>query len=318
METASAGLRFASLLALLAAFLWATYYFFVLGLAPGVASSALIVYPFLFGSVCYFAWIWKRGELSTFSTLWKSPAAYLRLSLNLAMQLLVLASTYLAGPIDTSLLSLVGDVVLTPLLVMGFYREGRHAARSVAFIAGVGLCTVGASLTIVGGQSFQSLHGFAWIIAPLLPIAVAAYFLLTARASRTVSYETLVTHSTIGAALAAVALTPLFPGGFAGLVVAPIDLLFLAILGITSFFLAPFLYFRSIRVAGLVLPAILMAAIPVFTLILSYFILGSIPPLIAALGIPIAVVGAVLAFRGLYASAGAPSVRATETTFEGS
>jgi drug/metabolite transporter (DMT)-like permease len=92
---------------------------------------------------------------------------------------------------------------------------------------------------------------------------------------------------------------PLFPGGWGGLVsIAPIPLLLLALCGVTSFFLAPALYFHALSEVGLVIPPMLMTAIPVFTLLLSAGVLGIALPIIGVLGIPVAVVGGILALWG--------------------
>jgi drug/metabolite transporter (DMT)-like permease len=80
-----------------------------------------------------------------------------------------------------------------------------------------------------------------------------------------------------------------------------LDLGLVIVLGLTSFFVAPYLYFRAIETAGMVLPAVLMATIPVFTLLLSALLLSNIPPIIGLLGIPVAVFGAVLALQGDHA-----------------
>ena len=109
--------------------------------------------------------------------------AYVRSALLIAMQVSVLASTYVAGPVDTSLLSLVGDAALTPLLLIVIYREGADRARSPFFLGGLVLSISGATLTIVGGQGARDIQGIGWLVTPAVPLAVALYFLLSARAS---------------------------------------------------------------------------------------------------------------------------------------
>ena len=289
----------ASALSVAAAFVWATYYFFVLGTGPGVAPSAFLAYPFLFGGAAFTLWSFRRGHGTSFYRLWREPAAWMRVGLIVGMQVSVLASTYAAGAVDTSLLSLVGDVVLTPILLLAIYREGVARLRSLVFLPGLALATLGATLTIVGGGSVQPLEGWAWLVAPGVPFLVALYFLATARASRRVPVEAVIGHATLVGGIVGVALSPLLPGGLAGLaVVNPIDLLVLAALGLTSFFLAPVLYFDAIARVGLMLPALLMATIPVFTLALSLAVLAQVPPLLSVLGIPLAVLGAALASQG--------------------
>jgi drug/metabolite transporter (DMT)-like permease len=65
-----------------------------------------------------------------------------------------------------------------------------------------------------------------------------------------------------------------------------------------TFFIAPVAYFRSVEMSGLILPSMMMATIPVFTLALFVAIYGHIPDLLAILGVPLAVLGAVLAAQG--------------------
>ncbi|HKS59332.1 MAG TPA: DMT family transporter, partial [Thermoplasmata archaeon] len=208
-------------------------------------------------------------------------------------------SALTAGPVDTSLLSLVGDVVLTPFLVMLLLRAGREKARSPSFLTGVALSAGGATLTIAAGQTLAPLQGWGLLVGPVVPLTVAFYFLLAARAALTVPTSAVVAHATLGCAGLALITAPWVPGGLAGILhVNALELVLLALLGLTSFFLAPVLYFDAIHRAGIVLPALLMAAIPVFTLLLSWFVLGIVPPWLAIAGIPVAVVGALLAVRG--------------------
>ncbi|MCI4330544.1 MAG: DMT family transporter [Thermoplasmata archaeon] len=291
--------QLASILAVLAAFLWATYYFFVLGVTPEVPPSALVVYPFLIGGLAYLALALWQGHGRDLVALTLDPVAYARIGLMASMQILVLAGTYVLGAVDTSLLTLVGDTVLTPLMLMAFLSEGRHRARSLLFLFGIALSTGGASLTIAGGGGAQPVQGLGWAVAILVPVVVAAYFILAARESRRRPTSAVVAHATLGAAAVVFLLSPGIPGGFSGLVVShPVDVGLLVVLGLTSFFIAPYLYFRAIQTAGMVLPAVLMAAIPVFTLMLSAALFATIPAPLGLLGIPVAVFGAVLALRG--------------------
>ncbi len=56
----------------------------------------------------------------------------------------------------------------------------------------------------------------------------------------------------------------------------------------------------------MVIPPMLMTGIPVFTLLLSATVLQIPVPLVAALGVPIAVGGAILTLRGEVAVEGTP------------
>ena len=284
---------------ILSAFAWATYYLFVLWVTPGTAPSAILAYPFIVGGLAYTGWTVATGHGPEFGALWKDPNAYVRVALLFGMQVSVLAATYLAGPVDASLLSLIGDVVLTPIvvaLILGVYRS--HIATPL-FAVGIVVSLAGGTMAIVGGQSLSAVHGWGWLAVPGVPLTVAFYFLLTARANRTIDPSAVVSQSMLATGVLMVLVAPVFPGGWGGLTtVAPLPFFLLAMCGMTSFFLAPALYFRALSDVGLVIPPMLMTAIPVFTLLLSAGFLGIALPLIGVLGIPVAVVGAILALRG--------------------
>ncbi len=305
MATSRSPFAGAIALALLAALLWATYYLFVLWVAPSTAPSATLAFPFLFGGLAYSAFAFVRGHGSAWTALWRSPASYLRTALLAGMQVSVLAATYLAGPVDSALLSLIGDVVVTPIIVAYLLGIGREHVQTALFAAGLLLSVVGGGLTIAAGHGLSGLSAWGWLVVPAVPLTVAFYFLLTARANREIASPAVVGQSMLAAGLVCLALAPAVPGGIAGLgTVAPRSLLLLLLCGLTSFFVAPALYFLAIEWAGLIVPPMLMTGIPVFTLVLSSTVLGLALPWLGVAGIPIAVVGAVLALRGETQKAG--------------
>lgn len=288
--------------ALLAALLWASYYFFVFAVSARVAPSALLFWPFAFGGVAYTAVAVVRGHAAVLGHLYRDPTAWLRAGMLVVMQTSVLAATFLAGAIDTSILSLLGDVVITPLLVMLLLRESRDLARAPAFLLGVGLAAAGGTLTILAGGSPRPISGIGILVTPAVAVSVAAYFLLSAQAGRRLPTSAVVAQSVVGGALVTFAISPLLPGGVAGLALGPyLDVGLVVALGVTSFCIAPLLYFDAIQRVGLLLPAVLMASIPVFTVLLAIPLLGFVAPPLAILGIPVAVVGAILASRGSHA-----------------
>ncbi len=291
-------LTFAAVLSVIAAFLWSTYYLFVLKVTPGTGASAILTYPFAFGGVAYAAWAVRHGHGRALVTLFRRPAAYLRIGLLLAMQTSVLAATLLTGPVDAALLSLLGDVVATPLLVAWMVVEARPQLGSWAFVAGLALSLGGGTLAIAGGRTVETVPLLGWVAVIAVPISVAFFFVLSARAGGDVPLSAVVAQSMLVAALASAALAPLVPGGVLALVtIGPGPLALLAVNGVVSFFLAPALYFRAIEQAGLVVPPMMMTGIPVFTLLLSAGVLGIAPPFLGLLGVPIAVVGGLVALR---------------------
>ena len=288
----------AVLLSLLAAFGWATYYIFVLAISPGTTPSAILVYPFVFGGLAYAAWSMVEGHGRAFLAVWLEPAAYVRTALLVGMQVSVLAATYLTGPVDAALLSLIGYVVATPLIVAIVLGAHREQVRSPLFAVGLLLSLVGGSMAIAGGQRITGIHDWGWLIVPAVPLTVAFYFLLTARANERRPASAVVGQSMLASALLSVAISPAVPGGLPGLEgfgAGPLVVLLLT--GLSSFFLAPALYFLALRKVGLVIPPMLMTGIPVFTLLLSAVVLRLSLPLVAVLGIPVAVGGALLTLR---------------------
>lgn len=284
-------------LPLAAALLWASYYIFVLAI-PNTRPSAVFAYPFLFGGALYTLWCVAQGHGAAFVRIWTRPSAYARVGLLLGMQLSVLASTYLAGPVDTSLLSLIGDVVLTPIVVAVWYASYRARVGSAVLWLGMALCTVGGGLTIVGNQGIAALHGWGYAVLVAIPVTVALFFLATARENEEHPPSAVVAQSMLAAGIVGVAISPVLPGGLSGLVgFGTVPVLLLLATGATSFFLAPALYFASIRRVGLVIPPMMMTGIPVFTALLSWGLLGIAIPWVGVLGIPVAVAGALLALR---------------------
>jgi drug/metabolite transporter (DMT)-like permease len=299
----------AAILSLAAAFLWSTYYLFVLGVSPSTRPSAVLFYPFLGGGAAYAIWVLARGDGPRLGRAFADPRAYLRVGLLLGMQLSVLAATYLAGPVDASLLSLLGDVVATPLVVAALFAEHRRELRAPALVAGLLLSLAGGTLAIAGGHPPAAVHDLGWLAVVAVPLTVAFYFVLSARAGATIPVQVVVAQSMAAAAVGALAIAPLLPGGLAGIVsVRPLPLALLLVNGLSSFFLAPVLYFRAIERAGLVFPPMLMTGIPVFTLLLSAAILGIAPAAVALLGVPVAAVGGLVA---LSAGASGPDRPAT-------
>jgi drug/metabolite transporter (DMT)-like permease len=286
-------------LPLAAAALWATYYIFVLAVTPGTTPSAVFVLPFLIGGGAYAIWAWATGHGAAFWALWRQPAAWGRVGLLLLMQLSVLAATYVAGPVDTALLSLIGDVVLTPVLVAVAIATYRDRFRVPLLWGGMALCIVGGGLAIVANAGLRAVHASAYVLLITIPVSVALYFLLTARENERTDPNAVVAQSMLAAGLVGVPISALLPGGYGGiahLTAGPV--LILAATGLSSFFIAPAMYFESIRRAGYVVPPMMMTGIPVFAALFGWGILGIAIPFLGIIGIPVAVGGALVALRG--------------------
>lgn len=281
--------------ALFAAFLWSTYYLFVLAVTPEARPSAVLFYPFVGGGVAYALWVVTRRQGRLLARSFADGRAYVRVALLLALQFSVLAATYLTGPVDAALLSLLGDVVATPVVVTLLFVEHRGDLRSPLLILGLVLSLAGGTLAIAGGHGLAAVHGLAWTVVIVVPLAVAFYFVLSAKAGARMPVSVVVAQSMLSAAVGVAALSPLVPGGARALLevgVVPLTLLLLN--GLASFFVAPVLYFRSIDRAGFIVPPMMMTGIPVFTLLLSAVVLGIPPVPLALLGVPVAALGGIV------------------------
>ena len=294
----------AVVLTVAAAFASATYYVLVLAITPGTRPSAILAFPFLIGGGVYALWAIASAQGRALLAMWRDPSAYLRTGTLVVAQLAVLAATYLTGPVDASLLSLIGDVVATPVIAALVVGAHPTEVRSPWFAAGLVLSLAGGSMAIAGGRSVSAIPPLGWSVVPAVPLSVACYVVLAARANERSSPTAVVGQSTFASGLVLVLIAPAIPGGWSGLAVSgwgPWTVLLA--LGLGSFFLAPVLFFAAIRRAGLVLPPMLLTGIPVFTLLLSAVVLHLSLPAVAVLGIPVAVVGGLLAIRAVSAPA---------------
>jgi inner membrane transporter RhtA len=293
-----------ALMALTSAFLWATYFFFVLAMTPGTAPSAVVTYPFLIGGTMYVVWAAYWGHGGVVVQLFRERSAWLRVGLICIMQLSVLACTYLAGAVDTSLLALLGDAAMTPLLAMVLLREGRHRARSPEFVGGLILAVSGATLAILAGGSAAGFHGWSLVIAPLVPLSVGGFYTLSAREGQHRPSSAVVGEATLAGGVVCLVLAGFLPGGWHGLLLAgPTPILLMVGVAATSFFIAPAVYFRAVARSGIVLPALFQVMIPIFALLLSAVLLHKVPAPLGLLGVPLAVLGGFFAYRGAQAPA---------------
>jgi len=289
----------AAALAVVAAFLWAVYYAFFISVRSSVSPVGIIAYPFLIGGLAFLLAETGAGRGRVAFGLFLSPAAWGRAGAFLGVQVCVVLVTFYSSPVDSALLSLVGDVALTPLYVMLLHGEGRRRLRSLAFLAGIVLSAAGATLTILDSGNLAPLTGIGILAAPFLPVFISVFFVESARAARQVPVGSVMAQAAVGAGLLILPATWLLGPATDGLGIAGLGAVALLVgCGLTSFWIAPALYFDSVRRAGIFLPSLLMAGIPVFTLGVTAVLLGHVPGWVGLAGIPVAVVGAVLAIRG--------------------
>jgi drug/metabolite transporter (DMT)-like permease len=291
-----------------AAFLWSTYYFFlVLGLPRAPLAPTLIV-PFLAGGLGFLALTAgeRGGGVRRVFTMMTTGPGLLRAALLVFMQLDVVLVTRLAGPVTTALITLLADVVATPLLLYIVWGEGRLRLAHPPFWVGVMLSSLGATLTILIGHTLA--FGIPALLAGLpLPFLVAFYFLLLNQAGRKDPLPVVVgSASLLGTAFTAVGATLLLGpvAAFGGISLVQYGIL--VVMGLTSFWLGPWAYLWAAERLSIVIPSVLQAFIPVFTLLLGFLLLPAETPWIAIVGVPLAFVGSVLAIRDPPHRSGAP------------
>lgn len=294
----------------MAALLWASYYLIVLEL-PGSSDLPILVLPFLVGGLGFGALsvVQAPSEGRRILRIMGTPGGVLRALILLVMQADVIASTRLAGAVDTSLVTLVADVIVTPILLYIIWREGGRHIHQRIFWAGVALSALGASLTILAGGSAEALTALSALLLVPLPFLVSFYFLLMVKAAATEPMASVVSSGSILAFLiGAVGVLALQGPAGLGVGLSAEDLGLIALLGLTSFFLAPWAFFWAAEKLSIVIPAVLQAAIPLFTLILVVLALHYSAPLLAIIGIPVAMVGSYLAVTEPPGHRGVPPV----------
>ena len=148
----------------------------------------------------------------------------------------------------------------------------------------------------VGGGAVSGLRPEGMLLLVPLPVLVGVYFASVARRAEKEPMPRLVAQASATAALLGLPVGFLLGGAWfsaSGLTAGSLGVL--AAMGLTSFFVAPWAYFYAASRLSLVVPAVLQALIPVFTLLLVLaFALGPVGPY-AWVGVPLAFAGGVLA-----------------------
>lgn len=284
-------------LAFVASFLWAAYYPLIV-ILPASFDGAVLVYPFLFGAIPFLAMAWRHhGSPQEGShaggASWRT---YLMGGLFMALlQVDVILSTRAVGAVPTAIFTLLGDVIAIPAFSFLLWREGADRVLSGRFWVGAAVAIVGALLAIIGGGGSLSLGWRLVLLEVPIPLLVGAYFAFIAEATRNARIDRVVGPVTMsGFLLSLVALA--FLGGPVQLVALPswgyVDLF---AVGATTFFIAPWAFFRAGQRVSIVIPSVINATIPIFTMLLVVGFLGTPITFLEVLSIPLAFGGAYVA-----------------------
>ncbi|MDE1821723.1 MAG: DMT family transporter [Euryarchaeota archaeon] len=280
----------------LAAFIWASYYI-LLVLLPRVPTPTVIVVPFLVAGSAFLVGHpgrLRRGAATLLRRL-PTPAGIALGLIFLILQIDVVLATRLTGAVDAALVTLLADVVATPLLVFALLRQDADRFRSVAFWGGVAVAALGAVGTIFAGGSGRplTLAGAASLIP--LPFLVAVFFVWVNEESRsTPAGEVLGAAALLAGFVGLAGGVLLFGPGWTSAPLAPAQWAALLAMGLSSFYLAPWAYFWAAQRTSILVPAVLQALIPVFTLVLVAALIAPVP-WIAWVGVPLAFGGSAVA-----------------------
>jgi drug/metabolite transporter (DMT)-like permease len=284
-------------LSLLASVLWAAYFPLVLYFSPD-QYGVLLAMPFLFGGLPFFALtlIGSRKAARKSLGLMKTPPVILCAALLVALQLDVIISTKWAGAVPTSLFTLLGDIAAIPIMNFAFFGEGGARLRYPLFGSGVVVAGAGAAIVVLGGSTSHLGLSWDWLMTLPLPFLVGGYFLGVARMTRDEPIDCMVSSVTLLAFLMSLVggVIVLGTGPFSGPFTTS-EYGLLALIGLTTFFVAPWAFFDSSRRLTVVIPAVINATIPIFT---TFFVVWLFNwPLTTAIyvGIPLAFVGGALA-----------------------
>lgn len=279
-----------SVIASTAAFVWSTYYVFVISIDV-LDPLSLFFYPALFGGVLFALYgLYARGKIPRPSM----KRDYLLPGVGYSSsQLLIVLSTVVNGGVLTSTFILLGDTILSPLIVYLIGR-GRFKPNPGLLFAGMAvLVTSAAVLTLFGGTiGARSMYGIVLLL--LIPPALSLFFVYTNERIMAEGMAEILTPAFLSSSLFVLAYV-LFTGRTHPVAFGSAsDLAVLFVIGATSMFLGYILFFKASRMTGFTLSSILMALIPPFTLILGVIFLGLLATAVSVLLIILAAFGAIL------------------------
>ena len=279
-----------SIIASLAAFVWSTYYVFVISI-DALNPLSLFFYPALFGGVLFVGYgAYTRGKIPRPSM----KRDYILPGIGYSSsQLLIVLSTVANGGVLTSTFILLGDTIISPLIVYFIGRSRFRPSPALLFPGMAVLIASAAALTLFGGTiGARSLSGV--ILLLLIPPALSLFFVYTNERIMAEGMAEILTPAFLSSSLFVLVYVLLTGrtyavafGGFANLAV-------LFVIGATSMFLGYILFFRASRTTGFTLSSILMALIPPFTLILGAMFLGIVATSVSIFLIILAALGAVI------------------------
>jgi len=272
--------------AMLAAFLWSTYYIFIHYLG---AYSPLILFsiPSIIGGLLFLflAAVTGRRLIAVRHRHFILPSAGY-----FASQMVIIISALLNGGVITAVFILIGDALLSPLLVF-MLGWNRAVPKKSIFVPGVVILMLSASLLSLYGHlvKVQSFTGMTALV--FTPVFTSLYFIYTDRS---------IMQEGVSAVLAPAFLIPgllslpflAFYGRIP--VISPRDIFLFLSIGATSMFAGYLLFFEASRISTFVLSSVLMSMIPVFTLLLSVSLISGRISTIAFPLTAAAVLGAVL------------------------
>ncbi|MBX8631605.1 MAG: DMT family transporter [Candidatus Thermoplasmatota archaeon] len=279
-----------SVVAVAAAFVWSTYYIF-LHMLGSASSFALFAYPSVVGGLSFIAFgFFSGGGIKLPS---RKADIFVPATGYLSSQIVIILSARINGGVLTSTFILVGDAILSPVIIFALGRN-RFVPNFSLFLPGLLVLVASAiALSVYGGRfGVHSLPGLILIIAD--PVLISFFYVYINGRIQADGMARILSPTFLVSALISLPLFLLLDPGTPLEVPGMQELFILLIIGITSMFAGYYLFFVSSRISGFTLASVLMSMIPVFTLLLGALFIAIPLTAVSLLLVILAVSGASL------------------------
>ncbi|MGC8580943.1 MAG: EamA family transporter [Thermoplasmata archaeon] len=276
----------ALVLGILSSFLWATYYPFI------NLSKASLYYivslPFLIGGIVFL--VYAKYKNLIYSELKKFTFFDIIIISFLAffMQYSIVIANGKIGSVDTSLFVFLGDGIVIPSIALVAKIDSKKKKMNF-FLPGAVVLIVGGLLIISNGFDVHLLYNNS-LYGLFATFSMSAYFLLTQY-----KFKESINITFLGTSFIITSIIALCFGSIYSPFSVPTinELVFLLVVGLTSFFIAYYFFFISSSSLGIATITFLQALIPVFTTIFM-FELGNSVTFYQILGIAVTIIGTVI------------------------
>jgi drug/metabolite transporter (DMT)-like permease len=273
-------------LGILSSFLWATYYPFI-NLSKA-SSYYIISLPFLIGGIIFLLYAKYKNYISSELKKFTFFDIIIISFLAFFMQYSIVIANGKIGSVDTSLFVFLGDGIVIPSIALVAKIDSKKKKMNL-FLPGAAVLIGGGLLIISNGFDIHLLYNNS-LYGLFATFSMSAYFLLTQY-----KFKDSINITFLGITFIITSIIALCFGSIYTPFSVPNanELVFLLIIGVTSFFIAYYFFFISSSNLGIATITFLQALIPVFTT-LFMFELGNRVTFYQILGIVVTIVGTII------------------------